>query len=176
MLQFILKEGMTEILEVSSFQDLSSIIHKFPEQIQQDYRTALAFSDFIFAVRAVYNVIISDGLNEAAEQAVQTLKDDFASIADIDVDAIMARLSIYNNPSLRMFLKNAQECMKNADMDGLKKCIKNREIALKGQSRAKTCHPGQFDNAWLGGGELDYRFGNAKAIIRDIFESEVSPC
>ena len=34
-------------------------------------------------------------------------------------------------------------------------------------------HPGEFDpGAWFGGLELDYRFGNAKIIIRDIFESE----
>ena len=41
------------------------------------------------------------------------------------------------------------------------------------QSRAKTLHPGEFDpNGWFGGDELDYRFGNAKVIIGDIFESE----
>ena len=55
----------------------------------------------------------------------------------------------------------------------MKKVIKTREIMLKGQSRAKTAHPGEFNpNDWIGGGELDYRFNNAKTIIRDIFESE----
>ncbi len=173
MLQFILEQDMTEILDIESFQDLDSVIHKFPEQIRNDYKMALAFSDFIFAVRAVYNVMVSDGRNEAAVQSVQDLEKDFPDIADIDVDAILTRLSIDNNPALRTFLKSAQGCMKRNDTDGLKKCIKSREIALKGQSRAKTCHPGQFDNVWLGGGELDYRFGNAKMIVRDIFESEV---
>ena len=39
--------------------------------------------------------------------------------------------------------------------------------------RAKTEHPGEFEPVvWLGGRELDYRFGNAKIILRDIFESE----
>ena len=50
--------------------------------------------------------------------------------------------------------------------------IRRRERELK-QSRAKTLHPGEFDPyQWYGGGFLDYRFGNAKVIIGDIFESE----
>ena len=177
MLQFILENDLKEVLEMDSFRDLGSIMHKFPEKIQFDFRTALAFSDFIFAVRAVYNVMISDGMNETAVSVVQSKEKELPELASsIDVDAILARLGIFHNPALRAFLKNAQEAMKQSDMDALKKCIKNREIALKGQSRAKTCHPGQFDNVWLGGGELDYRFSNARAIIRDIFESEVKPC
>lgn len=49
----------------------------------------------------------------------------------------------------------------------------NREVQLKGTNRAKTTHPGEFDvNEWIGGGELDYRFFNARTIVRDIFESE----
>ena len=55
----------------------------------------------------------------------------------------------------------------------LGKHIKAREILLKGANRAKTAHPGEFNpDAWIGGAELDYRFNNAKTIIRDIFESE----
>lgn len=62
--------------------------------------------------------------------------------------------------------------MKNADLGGLETEIKRRERELK-TSRAKTLHPGEFDrDTWFGGGELDYRFGNAKVIISDIFESE----
>ena len=62
--------------------------------------------------------------------------------------------------------------MRSADLEGLKTEIKRRERELK-TSRAKTLHSGEFDrDAWFGGGELDYRFGNAKVIIGDIFESE----
>jgi hypothetical protein len=63
--------------------------------------------------------------------------------------------------------------MINKDIEGMKKHIKSREILLKGANRAKTAHAGEFNpDAWIGGGELDYRFYNAKTIIRDIFESE----
>ena len=58
------------------------------------------------------------------------------------------------------------------DIDGMKTDILKRERELK-QSRAKTLHPGEFDpGIWYGGGHLDYRFANAKVILRDIFESE----
>ena len=62
--------------------------------------------------------------------------------------------------------------MTEGDIEGLKIEIKRRERELK-QNRAKTLHPGEFSvSAWFGGLELDYRFGNAKDIISDIFESE----
>ena len=62
--------------------------------------------------------------------------------------------------------------MEAGDLEGMMTEIKRRERELK-QSRAKTLHPGEFDPyIWYGGGLLDYRFGNAKVIISDIFESE----
>ncbi len=62
--------------------------------------------------------------------------------------------------------------MADEDLEGMKTEIIRREVELK-QSRAKTKKPGEFDvEEWFGGGELDYRFNNAKVIIRDIFESE----
>ena len=55
----------------------------------------------------------------------------------------------------------------------MKQAIKTREILLKGANRAKTAHPGEFNiDEWYGVGALDYRFTNAKIIIKDIFESE----
>ena len=96
----------------------------------------------------------------------------FPTLADIEIDEIMKRLGIYQNPALRAFLFAVQGAMIEDDLDALMRCIRSREIALKGQSRAKTSHPGQYDDAWLGGGELDYRFGNARVILQDIFRSE----
>jgi len=67
--------------------------------------------------------------------------------------------------------------MEAADLDGLKQEIVRREDQLKGSARAKTRHPEQFDHSqWYGGKALDYRFSNARTILRDIFESEGAPC
>ena len=172
MLAFILHHSITEIFACKTFQELESLIKIFPEQIQNDYSLAYAFSSFLLVLRVVYNIVVSAGQNEAANALWEKFQPDISELADVDLDAIFARLSVYRNVSLCAFLRKAQGLMKNADLDGLKTEIKRRERELK-TSRAKTLHPGEFDrDAWFGGGELDYRFGNAKVIIGDIFESE----
>lgn len=174
MMAYILKNNMTEILNVETYQELKTIIQNFPKEIQRDYSLALCFSNFIYAVRTIYNIVVSDGKNYDANIELERLKPDFEDLAAVDLVFIMDKFNVFNNSGLRVFLTQAQELMKIADIEGLKKCIKNREIFLKGANRAKTSHPGEFDpTVWLGGGELDYRFNNAKMIIRDIFESEV---
>lgn len=172
MLSYILENRMTEILDLENFSDLGAIINKFPKQMQDEYALALSFSDFLFVARTLYNIIISDGQNVQANDIFEDLKEIMAELADIDIDFIFTKLYIYKT-DLKNFIKKLQECMRNNDVEEMKKAIKAREIMLKGQSRAKTAHPGEFNpNDWIGGGELDYRFNNAKTIIRDIFESE----
>ena len=172
MLAFLLHNSVTEIFACKTFQELDGLIKIFPEQIQNDYLLAYAFSSFLFVLRIVYNIVVSDGQNEAANALWEEVQPDLFERADVDLEAIIYRLSVYRNVSLCAFLRKAQILMKNADLDSLKMEIKRRERELK-TSRAKTLHPGEFDrDTWFGGGELDYRFGNAKVIIRDIFESE----
>lgn len=172
MLSYILENRMTEILDLENFSDLGAIINKFPKQMQDEYALALSFSDFLFVARTLYNIIISDGQNVQANDIFEDLKEVMAELANIDIDLIFTKLYIYKT-DLKNFIKKLQECMRNNNVEEMKKVIKTREIMLKGQSRAKTAHPGEFNpNDWIGGGELDYRFNNAKTIIRDIFESE----
>ncbi len=172
MLSYILENRMTEVLDLENFSDLGAIINKFPKQMQDEYMLALSFSDFLFVARTLYNIIISDGQNVQANDIFEELKETMAELAEIDIDLIFAKLYIYKT-DLKNFIKKLQDCMCNNDVEEMKKVIKAREIMLKGQNRAKTAHPGEFNpNDWIGGGELDYRFNNAKTIIRDIFESE----
>ena len=113
------------------------------------------------------------GQNEAANDELERLKPDFKKSANIDVDFILNKLEVFTNPLLKKFLKQSQELMSAGDIEGLKKCITNREVQLKGTNRAKTTHPGEFDvNEWIGGGELDYRFYNARTIVRDVLPPE----
>lgn len=172
MLAYILRNDITEIFACKTFQELDSLIKIFPEQIREDYALAYAFSSFLFVLRVVYNIVVSDGKNEVANALWEELRSDLAELADVDLEAIFARLSVFRNVSLCTFLRKTQGLMRSADQEGLKTEIKRRERELK-TSRAKTLHPGEFDrDAWFGGGEPDYRFGNAKVIIGDIFESE----
>lgn len=172
MLAFILHHSITEIFACKTFQELDGLIKIFPGRIQDDYSLAYAFSRFLFVLRVVYNIVVSDGQNETANALWVEMQPDLYERADVDLEAVFARLSVYRNVSLCAFLRKAQGLMKNADLGGLETEIKRRERELK-TSRAKTLHPGEFDrDIWFGGGELDYRFGNAKVIISDIFESE----
>ena len=172
MLAYILRNNMTEILGCKYFQDLSSLIQLFPESIQSDYKLAADFSDFLYVLRVLYNIIVSDGKNVAANSEWETLKGYASKLASIDLERIYKRLSIYRNPFLCKFLDRCKALMLAGDEEELKKEICRRERELK-QNRAKTMHPGEFDpDAWFSGGALDYRFGDASTIIRDIWESE----
>ena len=171
-LSYILENDMTEVLEFETFADLSAIIDKFPQQMQDDYYLALSFSDFMLVARTLYNIMISDEQNEEAHEVFEVLREEMADRANLNIDTITDKLYVFKT-DLKNFLKQLQTCMLNSDVDGMKKAIKAREVMLKGANRAKTIHPGEFNNdEWYGGRELDYRFNNAKTIIKDIFESE----
>lgn len=172
MLAFILKNDMHEILEFDTIRDLESIMFKFPKQIQNDYKVAISFSEFVFVLRVIYNLIVSDYKNTTAVKYFNNFKNDLKEISDIDFSEIFIRLHIKNN-KLKTFLEVSKQLMQDEDIEGLKKHVTNREIFLKGRNRARLCHPGEFDhNFWFAGERLDYRFGNVKVILRDIFESE----
>ena len=172
MLAYILRNDLTEVFNCKSFLDMESLIKQFPDQIQQDYYLAKEFSEFLFVLRTIYNMIVSEGKNEDANVVWESLKPDLKELAAVDLESIFGRLGITRNVFLCSFLRKSQSLMEAGNLEGMMTEIKRRERELK-QSRAKTLHPGEFDPyIWYGGGLLDYRFGNAKVIIGDIFESE----
>ncbi len=172
MMAHILRNNYTEVLKSKSFQKMKSLIGSFPQQVQDDYALAYDFSEFLFVLRTLYNVIVSDGRNEDANSEWAILEPLLSARADVDLECVFSRLQIYGNADLCSFLRKSQSLMKDGNIESLKVEIKRRERYLK-DSRAKTMHPGEFDpKAWFGGGQLDYRFNNAKVILSDIFESE----
>lgn len=172
MMAYILKNNKTEVLEVEDYLSLESLIRIFPENIRSDYYLARDFSSFLYVIRTLYNIIISDEKNEEANSEWEILKPKLKKLADVDLDRIINRLQIFKNADLCSFIKKEKEYMLARDIEAMKNEIKRRERSLK-TTRAKTMHPGEFDpDVWFGGRELDYRFNNAKIIMRDIFESE----
>ena len=126
----------------------------------------------MYVLRTLYNVILSDGENKRANIEWSKMQPILLQYAHVDLEQIIKKVYLSRNVLLCRFLKKAQELMVSQDTEGLKAEIRRRERELK-PGRAKTMHPGEFDiTGWYGGGHLDYRFGNAKVIIRDIFESE----
>ena len=172
MMAYILKNNKTEVLEVEDYLSLESLIRIFPENIRSDYYLARDFSSFLYVIRTLYNIIISGEKNEEANSEWEKLKPKLKKLADVDLDRIINRLQILKNADLCSFIKKKKEYMLARDIEAMKNEIKRRERSLK-TTRAKTMHPGEFDpDVWFGGRELDYRFNNAKIIMRDIFESE----
>ncbi len=172
MMAFILKNNRKDILSCGSFDNMAGLIHQFPERIQEDYHLAADFAQFLYVLRILYNVILSEGKNETANRLWAEKTPDLADLAAVNIDGIIERLNLFRQVYLCRFLRNAKEWMAKKNIEGLKEEIRRREMELKG-ARAKTTHPGEFgESEWYGGGLLDYRFGNASRIINDIFESE----
>lgn len=171
LLAYILKNQLTQITHLRSFSELgsSAMAASFPEQIRHDYYLAEAFSIFNYGLRIRYNIMISSEKNSAANEEWAQYNKQLSDHANLDINAILHRLKI-NNPRLKSFLIKAQMHMSKGDISSLDRTIRQREIELKGQSRANISQAGTFpDNKWFGGGKLDYRFDSAKTIIQDIF-------
>lgn len=176
LMSFILENERIDLLQCGYFEDLNTYRMTFPEQIRRDYDMALSFSKFLFIIRTMYNIMVSDGQNEAANQEYETQKDKYHELAQLDIDAIFKRLGIENR-LLHRFLETVKKDILEERYADLQKHIREREIDLKTVSRAKTAHHGEFDpNVWIGGGYLDYRFPNAKTILYDIFRGEGMEC
>lgn len=170
MLAFILENDFREVLEFDSFKDLKSI--EFPTKIQEDYNNALAFSEFVYALRIIYNLKASNHKNKKANILFEDIKDNLDSISNIDVNKIMYRLNINNSP-LNSFLNDAKQLMREGDIEEIENLLMRREINLKSKARSKLFNPEKNDiDEWHVGERLDYRFGIAKTILSDIFESE----
>lgn len=176
MMAFILRNNRREVLALEEFRSLAPLKDGFPAQMREDYDLALAFSDFLFALRTIYNLIVSNGENAAANEAWAVLEPCLHELSEVDLEEIFTRLHI-TDLRLRRFLTRSRHLMENNDMESMKREIIRREEELKGSARSKTRHPEQYDHSqWYGGGALDYRFRNARTILRDIFESEGPSC
>ena len=117
MMAYILRNGKTEVLECNSFQEMDSLIHIFPEQIQSDYALAADFSDFLYVLRTIYNIVVSDGENADANSEWENLRDYLIDLAAVDLESIFARLHIYGNVFLCNFLRKSQELMAAGNLD-----------------------------------------------------------
>jgi hypothetical protein len=170
---YSLEHGIKEILDISDFHELGTIIGKYPDEMQADYWLAEQFSEFNFVLRILYNIVLSDGKNEDANELFDEYRDHLQEISELDLEAVFERTGTKHNTQMCSFLHNAKKAMQEQDIDRLKMLISQREKSLKTVSRARTAHPGNFDEtAWYGGGRLGYRFGNAKQLMNDIFTGE----
>ncbi|MDI9412626.1 MAG: DUF6361 family protein [Bacillota bacterium] len=167
LLAFILEHKLINL--PASFMDLAELVHLLPIPLQESYYLAQAFSKFIYGAKIRYNLMLTEYKGRWANELWEEYALRMEEYAGLDLEAIFLKLNVAN-PSLRFFLRNLKANMLSRNITALDELIRNREICLKGMSRARLNRAGQFDhNNWFGGHHLHYRFGDAKIIIDDIF-------
>ncbi len=178
LLSFILKNhiALEEIEGQTGFLTLTEILSS---QVSEDMRymmqLACDFDYLVYMARVRYNILLSEGKSDTANEEWEWISKDCKKYADVDLHAIFDRLHLFY-PDTFVFLSKLQDCFKEGRIEDADTCIRNREVHLKGVNRAKLVRPKEFynPNEWTGGGWLDYRFLDARRIVNDIYAGEVS--
>ena len=145
---------------------------RVPEDLNHMMQLACRFNRLVYTARVRYNVILSGGKNETANQEWDIVMNDITRVTEVDLEDVITSLHLMNF-KLRRFLTGFKAAILAGDEAKIDEIILNREIELKTRSRAKLCHAEDYDpNGWVGGGYLDYRFSDAKQILIDIYHGE----
>jgi len=138
-----------------------------PPTLKQDYLLARDFSDFIIGAHIRYNVIFSEYKDEEMEDEWNRWRNAFIS-RDFNLDEILGRVSCGDSAQkfCRVFLALAYE----NNIKAIDELIIHREKQVKGD-RSKLCKPTEYRYNYdrpVHFYRLDFRFGTAKTMIRDI--------
>ena len=174
LLEYVLKNR----IDMNKYEDFVSMAAELSEKVEEKLaymmKLACEFNDLVYMARVRFNVMLSEEENEVAVSEWDRLKPQVKRRANVDLSAVFNKLELHN-PGTYLFLSKLQEAFKALDIDAADELIKKRERQLKGINRAKLNRTKEFDHSkWVGGGELDYRFSNARRIINDIYSGEVS--
>lgn len=169
---FLIKNNIP-VDNYESFAALSAdIIDSVEPELAEMIMLANDFNDFVSIITTRYNLIVSQGENEAAVSNWNTMMGELKKRASVDLRRIYTERDI-RNTKLRIFLMKVQEAIMADDIDLVDQLICEQEERLKGRSRAKTRHAGDYrKDVWIGTNIFDYRFTPAKRIIRDIMNAE----
>ena len=131
-----------------------SVRRHVPPEIGSLLDGANAFNRIVFPARVLHNKLLDvPGIDAARVWA--EIEDDVPEWANsVDLPSMLALFPGDVSPFI-----------------GAERCIRAREISIKGD-RAKVLHPEKLDpGKWVGGGWLDFRLANAGRILRDIADS-----
>ena len=172
LLAYILKNNI-DLTKYDRFEALyADLQNDIPEEMASIMKLACDFNRLVYAARVRYNMILSRGQNRDAVSEWQEIEHHMDWYTIVDLEAV---LNFLGRPDfhLRRFLINLQASFQAHDLDKADDIIVSREIELKTRARAKLCHAEDFNpDNWVGGRYLDYRFGDAKQIVADIYEGE----
>lgn len=174
LLEYVLKNR----IDMNKYEDFASMAADLSDKVEEKLaymmKLACEFNDLVYLARVRFNVMLSEEENEVAVSEWDRLMPQVKRRANVDLSAVFNELELHN-PGTYLFLSKLQEVFKALDIEAADELIKKRERQLKGINRAKLNRTKEFDHSkWVGGGELDYRFSNARRIINDIYSGEVS--
>lgn len=170
---FILKKNISPE-KYDSFGALSAGLKGMVSpDLEHMMKLADDFNNLVAMMMTRYNVIVSQGRNKSAADYWNTFSQDMKRRSKVELKDIFNELNI-KNINLFTFLKLVQEAFAVGDIGKADELIMNREVKIKGQARAKTKRAGEYpEESWIGYFMLDYRYGPAKRIIKDIVKAEV---
>ena len=162
-LTFYIKYGMVS-------KDFKSVpVELLPEGLRRDYLLARDFSRFIYGAHIRYNVIYSDYTDQDMTDRFNAWRDEFLS-EPLDLEPVLTRVSC--PPVLAGFCRSFLDAVRNYDTTTIDNLIVRREIQVKG-ARSKLRKPKEYrydPSRPIHLYELDFRFGRASVIIRDILK------
>ena len=140
-----------------------------PDSLRRDYNLARDFSRFIYGAHIRYNVIYSDYKDDTVASEFTDWREAF--LAEVfDLEPVLERVSC--GSSLAAFCRAFLDAVVQNDTAAMDDLIVRREIQVKGP-RAKLHKPEEYrydPNHPVHLYRLDFRFGRASVIIRDILE------
>jgi len=173
LLAYLTNQDPELIRATERIEDLGQLFD-LPKSIRPTYDMAMRFSDFIYGATLRYNVILSNGENEVALKLWETWRQSsFVTLSfdEYNPNEAMDFLGV-NNYRLHKFLRRWHETYRTGDINAVDELIVEREIEIKSWDRAKLRNPSVYvynDSHGMRGGKPDYRYGNAKVILEDIF-------
>lgn len=169
-------------IDVNKYLGFAALTEGMKDEVPQElaYMMSLAcdFNHLVYMARVRYNMILSEGKNADANDEWDWLWEERKRLAKVDLDAVFSKLRLYHsatNSATKTFLGMLKDAFLNGNTEGADGLIRKREVHLKGINRAKLNRTKEHDpDAWVGGGWLDFRLGDARRIINDIYAGEVN--
>lgn len=174
LLAYILKNR----IDVNEYYGFGALTIALKDQVESETSDMMIlasdFNNLVYMARVRYNIMLSGGKNELANNEWTWLSDNLKINSGVDLNSVFGSLQI-NNSKTYNFLVNLQEYFANGNIEEADNLIRKREIQLKGVNRAKLSRVNEYpSDSWVGGMWLDYRFADAKRIINDIYHGEVN--
>ncbi len=157
-------------VESESFEQINANKLKgVNDKLYRKLNLAQQFSDFIYGAHLLYNIIFADGCGVEDEGVVKirkTFNEYMDNYISPELDAIIDVTGCKG--STMLFLKTWDKAMISKDVKKAKKIVVEREKQVKPR-RNKLLRPGDYQyTAAIHNFKLNYRYGTARTIIKDI--------